>query len=143
MKILPDNILRRMRPKDRPQGNAGRTADECRERWRSGEEKKLQAVIANFLTLKGIYFEWDRMDKRTSGKKGRPDFRLCYRGRFIAVECKASGGILSREQAITMSEIRNNGGVAVVAYGLPDVLLALNDKLRDGATERRPSPPET
>ena len=35
----------------------------------------------NWLLLHDIYFEWDRTDKRTSGKKSRADFRICFKGR--------------------------------------------------------------
>jgi len=128
MKIFPENILRLMSEKDRKAlGPGGRTASECRDRFQRGEEKKLQKVVADFLNLKEIYFEVDRMDKRTSGKPGRPDFRICYRGRWLAVECKAEGGVLSPEQRDTLEKVRKSGGVAIVAFGLDDVRTALRD----------------
>lgn len=40
-----------------------------------GQEKALQRLCAQWLTLHGIYFECDRMDKRTSGKC--PLLKLC------------------------------------------------------------------
>jgi hypothetical protein len=126
MQILPENILRRMDPKDRAKfGKGGITATEAQETFRRGEEKKLQSLIANYLNLQEIYFETDRMDRRTSGAKGRPDFRICYRGRWIAVECKAQGGHLSKEQASTLERIRQCGGIAIVAFGLDAVQQAL------------------
>ena len=130
--ILNENLLKHMTPKARAEeamraghANAGRTADECREIWQRGEEKKLQGLISNFLNMRDIYFETDRMDRKTSGAKGRPDFRICYRGRWVAVECKAEGGQLSREQAATIERIRKAGGVCIVAFGLPAVQEAL------------------
>jgi hypothetical protein len=126
MQILPENILKLMDPKDRAfLGKGGRTAAEAQQTFQSGEEKKLQSLIANYLNLQEIYFETDRMDRKTSGAKGRPDFRICYRGRWIAVECKAQGGQLSKEQASTLDRIRQCGGVAIVAFGLDAVQQAL------------------
>lgn len=126
--ILPENILKRMdkrtREKELP-GNSGRTAEECRERWESGEEKKLQSLIANFLNLKEIYFETDRFGKRTGAAPGRPDFRVVYRGRFIGIEVKAEKGVLSKDQVKTLERIRKSGGVTIIAFGLPAVQEAL------------------
>ena len=126
MKVPPENLLRLMSPEDRAKfGKGGLTRDECRERWAKGEEKKLQGLIANFLDLRDIYFETDRMDRKTTGACGRPDFRICYRGRWIAVECKAEGGKLSKAQKETLERIRKAGGVVIVAFGLPAVQQAL------------------
>lgn len=124
--ILPENILSKMAPKDRASlGKSGITAAEAQAKFQAGEEKKLQGLIANYLGLHQIYFEVDRMDRRTSGKRGRPDFRLCYRGRFIGIECKAANGKLSPEQQKTLDEIKASGGLAIVAYSLADVQDAL------------------
>lgn len=116
-----------MKPEDRRKlGRAGITADECREKYQRGEEKKLQGLIANYLGLRDdIYFETDRMDRKTSGAKGRPDFRICYRGKWIGIEAKVEGGKLSKEQSETLAKIRNAGGVAIVAFGLAAVQEAL------------------
>ena len=128
MNALPENILKLMDPKDRAfLGKGGRTAAEAQQTFQSGEEKKLQSLIANFLNLREIYFETDRMDRRTSGAKGRPDFRICYRGLWLAVECKAQGCKLRPEQATTLERIRKAGGVTIVAFGLQ----AVQDALRE------------
>lgn len=98
------------------------SGDEAQRRFKRGEEKTLQRLIANYLNLNGIYFEQDRMDKRTSGKVGRPDFRLCYHGNFVAIECKADGESLSPEQFREFIRIRQSGGLAYVAYSLQDLI---------------------
>lgn len=123
--VLPTAFLEKMSPKDRPKGVAGMLPGECRERWENGEEKGLQSLVANFLNLREIYFETDRMDRKTTGKKGRSDFRICYRGRWLSVECKAEGGSLSPEQVKTLEAVRKSGGVTIVAFGLPAVQEAL------------------
>lgn len=115
----PDSFLSKMAKKDQPHG--WMPYAEAKEKLISGEERKLQNLIGNYLSLHGIYFESDRMDKRTRGKKGRPDFRVCYRGRFLAIECKAMDGRLSTEQASELARIRKSGGTACVAMSLEDV----------------------
>lgn len=106
---------------------AAMTADEAQERFQAGQEKELQKLISNFLNLNEIYFETDRMDRKTSGAKGRPDFRICYRGRWLSVECKADKGRLSKEQTATLERIRKSGGIVIVAFGLEAVRRALRE----------------
>ena len=48
------------------------------------------------------------------GNAGVPDFLICFKGRFIAVECKANGGKTTKLQAKHLEDIRAAGGVAVV-----------------------------
>jgi hypothetical protein len=120
--ILPDNILRCMSPEDRASlGKAGMTAEEAAGKYAFGQEQKLQGIIANYLNLHGIYYETDRMDRKTSGAKGRPDFRLCYRGRFVGLEVKVSGGKVSSQQADALERIAKSGGIGLVVWSLADV----------------------
>jgi hypothetical protein len=122
---FPDSFISKMEKKDRPRG--WMPYDEAKKKFIAGEERKLQSLVANYLNLHAIYFEQDRMDKRTSGKKGRPDFRCCYRGRFLAIECKAESGRLSSEQAVELARIRKSGGYTCVAMLLEDVQGALRE----------------
>ncbi len=115
----PDSFVSKIDKKDRSRKWV--TQAEAEGTYRAGEERKLQNLIANYLSLHDIYFERDRMDKRTRGKVGRPDFRICYRGRFLAIECKTNYGIVSSKQAGEMARIRKSGGRACVALSLEDV----------------------
>ena len=83
---------------------------ECHQKFVRGEEIKLQKLCLNWLSLHGIYSEWDRTDKRTSGKRGRADIRACVVGYWLSIECKAAGEPLSREQAQEAVRLRNSGG---------------------------------
>ncbi len=123
--ILPSNILEKMRPQDRPKGSAGMTTEEAQQKFRVGEEKKLQKLVNDYLFMRGIYFETDRFGKRTGAKAGRPDFRICYRGRFLAVECKAMRGVTSTDQIKTIQRIEDSGGMAVIIYSLSELQSAL------------------
>jgi hypothetical protein len=90
-------------------------------------------ACSHWLNLHSIYYEWDRTDKRTSGKRGRADFRICVPGGFwLSAECKAAGESLSPEQATQATRLRNSGGQFVVVYSLGDLIEAIR-----GAAEAR------
>ena len=112
---LPDEERKRL-------GKAGWTSDECHEKFARGEEIKLQKHCLNWLSLHGIYWEWDRTDRRTSGKRGRADIRACVAGYWLSIECKAAGEPLSREQAQEAVRLRNSGGRFVLCYCLVDLI---------------------
>jgi hypothetical protein len=67
------------------------------------------------------------MDKKTSGKKGRPDFRCCVDGLWLSIECKCESETLSKEQAQEAARLRKSGGKFVLAFSLEDVIEAIND----------------
>lgn len=57
---------------------------------------------------------------------GLPDIICCYRGRFVAVECKRpSGGRTSKLQELELRKIESAGGVPLVARSLGEFLNAL------------------
>ena len=108
-------------------GRAGITREEAEATYKRGQEIQLQRLITNYLNLNEIYYEWDRTDKRTSGKRGRPDFRCCVKGLWLALECKAEGETLSKEQAIEALRLRKSGGKFVVVFSLKDAIEAIAD----------------
>jgi hypothetical protein len=48
------------------------------------------------------------------GRSGVPDIIVCYRGRFIAIECKAGKGKLTALQEYNIEQIKRNQGLAIV-----------------------------
>jgi len=48
-------------------------------------------------------------------------------GRFLAVECKAGRGKLSDAQRVFLDRIRFEGGLAIVAYSLDDLIAGLKE----------------
>jgi hypothetical protein len=78
----------------------------------------LQCQIVNWLNLHGIYNESDRFDKRTSGKKGRADFRLCINGLWLSVEVKIAKTKLRKEQKEEALRLIHSGGKFVVVRSL-------------------------
>jgi hypothetical protein len=56
------------------------TSKEAQVKYAAGEEIKLQTLCMNWLLLHDIYFEWDRTDKGTSGKRGGQTFASVLKG---------------------------------------------------------------
>lgn len=55
------------------------------------------------------------------GTAGIPDIIVCYRGRFIAFECKAGGNKATVLQEITIRKILKAGGYALVVRSVDEV----------------------
>jgi hypothetical protein len=127
--ILSDGFLKALPLEETKRlGKAGMTA----------EEIKLQRLCMNWLLLHDIYFEWDRVDKRTSWKKGRADFRICFKGRWISAECKATGEKLSPHQSEQAARLRRSGGIFLVVFSLEELIKALGEIDSPALTFERP-----
>ena len=78
----------------------------------STPEVKVKKQIRKLLDEAGAYYA---MPIGTGyGNSGVPDFLICHRGRFIAVEAKAGSNKPTALQELHMERIRNNGGTALV-----------------------------
>ena len=78
----------------------------------STPEVKVKKQIRKLLDEAGAYYA---MPIGTGyGNSGVPDFLICHRGRFIAVEAKAGNNKPTALQELHMERIRNNGGTALV-----------------------------
>jgi len=43
-----------------------------------------------------------------------PDIIACYKGKFVAIECKAGNGKLTELQKYNIEQIKTMGGLAIV-----------------------------
>ena len=126
-RVLPEAFLKALPKEERSKlGKAGWTQEDCERVYKAGQEKELQSQIWNWLNSQGFHVENDRMDKKTSGKKGRADFRACVFGRWLSVEAKVSGETLRPEQVADAASVRRSEGIYVVAYRLRDVMDAVD-----------------
>jgi Holliday junction resolvase len=48
------------------------------------------------------------------GRSGVPDIIACYKGRFVAIECKAGKGKLTELQKYNIEQIQATEGLAIV-----------------------------
>jgi hypothetical protein len=75
-------------------------------------EKKVKAAVRKMLDRLGIYhFMPPGMGL---GRSGIPDIIGCYKGRFIAIECKAGKGKTTALQERELIAICNAGGFTFV-----------------------------
>ncbi len=97
-------------------------------------EQEIQKEILDYLKLNhvlcfkhrnvGIFKrETNQYIPLADGEKGIADIIGCTReGRFIAIEVKIPGGIVSPYQLEFMEKVKKNEGIAIVAYSLDDVM---------------------
>lgn len=86
-------------------------------------EGKVKKEIKDGLESIGAYYF---MPVQSGFGKRTVDILACYKGRFLAIECKrAAGGRLSMIQKATLLAIQGAGGIAVVARCWADVEDAL------------------
>jgi hypothetical protein len=124
--VPPEGFLLALPEDERARlGKAGITQAQAEAKFAAGQERELQDVIAKWLDLEGIYYENDRMDKKTSGKKGRADFRICVAGRWVSLEAKAGNGTLSVAQAEQAARLRRSGGIFAVVRSLREAIDAV------------------
>lgn len=131
--FLPDNFLKRMSPEDRKAlGKAGVTNEEAVKKFALKKEKELHDQIEQFLRLHGVTYRHDRMDRKTTGTVGWPDFTFVWRGIPIALECKLPSGLVTPEQAKVINGLTNDGWKVRVVYSLGQVKDLLFEEIGSG-----------
>lgn len=85
-------------------------------------EGKVKKEIKQGLDRLGIYYF---MPVQTGYGKKSLDFICCMKGKFLSIEAKAGKNKTSLQQDTMMKEIKQAGGLAVVAYSWADVEMFL------------------
>jgi len=75
-------------------------------------EAKVKKVVVKQLKELGAYYFYPVTGGY--GGSGVPDIIGCYEGRFFGIECKAGGNKPTPLQEKNLTDISNNGGIAVV-----------------------------
>lgn len=75
-------------------------------------EAKVKTKVVKILREYGAYYIMPVTGGY--GNSGAPDFLVCYRGRFIGIECKAGKGRLTALQERNLAEINRSGGYALL-----------------------------
>lgn len=97
MKVLPENILRCLKPEDR-KAVGQRTTAEVMKNGEAKSEKELQKQIVGLLRLNGIEPNVSAMHKATTHRVGWPDITFAAFGIPCAWEIKMPTGEESKEQ---------------------------------------------
>ena len=123
LKSAPDHFKTKLPDEERKAlGKLGWTAEQAFERHLARKEKDLQDEVAAWLDINSIWYSRARMDKRSTLRKGTPDFICCVEGQFLAVECKSSIGRVTPEQDEEIKSIWACKGKAIIAYDLNYVI---------------------
>lgn len=83
-------------------------------------ETKLKIKVNNYLkTIKNCWFT--KISDRFS--HGIPDFLICYQGKFIAIELKATHNASQSQafQSYNINEIIKAKGIGAICYSVEDV----------------------
>lgn len=75
-------------------------------------EAKVKVKVKKYLTEMGCYYVMPATGGY--GLSGTPDFLICHRGMFVAIECKAGGKKPTALQLAALDKIRGAGGMALV-----------------------------
>ena len=75
-------------------------------------EKKVKAKVVEILKGFGAYYFY--ASTGGYGASGVPDIICCYKGRFLAIECKAGKGKTTALQEKNIAQIIAQGGLAIV-----------------------------
>ncbi len=121
-----------MTPEDRKAlGRHGLTQAECAEVVCTMAERELQEQIANYLRQRDLFFMRSRMDKRTTLRKGWPDFTIILHGGLaLLVEVKVQGGRFSEDQTKLFQEyFRQTGELVYAVYSFDQFRSLLDCKL--------------
>lgn len=75
-------------------------------------EAKVKKRVKEVLNTLGAYYAMPATGGY--GSSGVPDFLVCYKGKFIGIECKAGGGKTTALQEKNLRLIQEAGGEAFV-----------------------------
>jgi Holliday junction resolvase len=75
-------------------------------------EKKVKAKVVEILKAHNVYYFFPATFGM--GRSGVPDIVCCYRGRFLAIECKAGAGKTTALQDRELGLIKKAGGAQLV-----------------------------
>lgn len=96
-------------------------------------ERQLQDNISRLLRSSLIVFFWQRMDRRTTGVVGTPDYLFAVNGHACAFEVKMPGQKLTPEQTALHIGMRANGWRVWIIYNEREAVDALNEIEKVGA----------
>lgn len=77
-------------------------------------EGKVKAEIRAILDSLGVWYFCPTM--KGWGRTGIPDFIVCHRGKFIAIEAKAAGKEPNTNQTKELADIEKHGGLPIVTH---------------------------
>ena len=101
------------------------------------KESKFQTQVIQYLEGKGAYVE--KIHVSSYQKSGVADLRVCYKGRFIAIELKIKGGVTSDLQKVKIQRVKDAGGIAISTRDLNEIKEVLHEisRVQSGSKSKR------
>lgn len=81
-------------------------------------EKVIENSIKRYLDSIGAWYI--KTHGSIFSKAGTPDILACVKGKFVAIEVKRPGGVVSALQEANIKLIEQAGGVALIVYSLEE-----------------------
>lgn len=81
-------------------------------------EKAIENSIKRYLDSIGAWYI--KTHGSIFSKAGTPDILACVKGKFVAIEVKRPGGVVSALQEANIKLIEQAGGVALIVYSLEE-----------------------
>ncbi len=121
--VIPEHIRRLMPKEDRREmGKAASTMPEIAEEQGRKLEKKIQEEICQYLNLYGITYFRQRMDRKTTGTVGWPDFSFVINGQACFMEVKRPGGKPDPDQERVLAALSKAGAHIAVVTSLLEAI---------------------
>ena len=90
-------------------------------------EKSIENQIKKYLVINKIYHY--KVHGNGFQRSGIPDIIACINGRFVGIEVKKPGGIVSNLQKINIAEINKSNGVGIVVYSFEEAKQVIDELL--------------
>lgn len=128
-KNLPENIRRCMEPKTRKQLGVLTLCEVFAKEDRK-EELEMHRQLQNYCNCHQIACVHSRTDKKSTTRKGTPDFVLLWNGKGCAVELKGPNGKLSEDQSKTIQTWSQDSKVpCLVTSSLKEAIVWIAEQL--------------
>ncbi len=88
-------------------------------------ERDIVAAIKKYLASLGCGVFFWKEHGGPYGTSGVPDIIICYKGRFIGMECKLPGGRLTELQKRAIEKINRAGGIARRVESVADAMAVI------------------
>lgn len=107
-------------------------------------ERDIVAAIKTYLTSLGRDVFFWKEHGGPYGTSGVPDIIVCYKGRFIGMECKLPSGHLTELQKRAIRKINEAGGYAARVESVSDaqaIIRRVDEEITEGHEKRWRNPP--
>jgi hypothetical protein len=126
MNVIPENILTKMEPADRAKlpKELRLTANERQTVAVNKLEREMHNGFSNWLNLRKRFFSFVHTNpvRKSTIRKGWPDFTVLHRGRALLIEFKVPPNSLTAEQKDVFQELSVAGNQIYVCTTLEDAI---------------------